>query len=85
MFLSEQGIVSDLLLRQWTEADKQILKNTPFGDLIQYHHNVGNWIRNNYKLWDANNPYVDTKDSYGDKFPDQVSQRIIETCWTKLQ
>ena len=85
MFLSEPDIVSDLLLRKWTEPDKQTLKNTPYDDLIMYHHSVGMWIRNSYLLWDPNNPIVDHRDSMSDNFPDQISQRIIETCWKKLQ
>lgn len=93
MFMTFDEIVNDLLLYQWSEKDKQVLKNTPEKDLIMYHHSVGRWIRNHYKLWDKNNPLT-LKDyqpniqngvDYSERHPDAISMKIIVTAWKQLQ
>ena len=55
-----------------------ILKNTPKKNLINYHHTLGRWIRNNYGLWENN------KELKENKHPDDVSQEIIIATWKKL-
>lgn len=84
-FLTEEQIISDLLLVKLAEQDKREIKKTAEADLIMYHHGFGRWIRNTYGLWDPKNPYVDFNDPMGDNHPDQMSQRIIETVWKRLQ
>lgn len=92
-FLTEDEIVSDVLgkivsdpvaLKQWLETKKK--------DLVSFHFNVGMRIRNMYHLWHPENPNTIVNPKPNSRgivdhplFPDQVSQRIIEKVWKKLQ
>ena len=84
-YLTDAQIISDLLSSQFSEEDKILLKNTEYNDLIKYHHSIGRWIRNHYRLWATNNPNVIRDDPNGPRFPDQISHKIIEECWKRLQ
>ena len=81
--MTEAEIVDDMLKRM-SPVDKHICGHTSKDRLIGFHHGVGTSIRNYYRLWDDNNPYTDNSDPMGDFFADQVSQRIIEGIWEKL-
>lgn len=83
--MEENEIVIDLLLYKFSEQDKRTLKSMQFEDLIKLHFSLGMEIRNRYHLWSKSNPYVDGNDPEGPNHPDQMSMRIIETCWHKLQ
>lgn len=85
MYKTDEEIIRDLLLVQWSEQDKRIFKALPFDEIIRYHSSLGRWIRNNYGLWREDNPYVNLKDSFHDRFPDQVSHAILEEVWKRLQ
>jgi hypothetical protein len=52
-------------------------------DLIIYHHGLGRWIRNNWKLW-ADGPLMEHMRSLGFTHPDDVSSTIIKEFWLKL-
>lgn len=65
--------------------DLAFLRDTPKSDLIQFHMSVGRRIRNYYRLWDANNPYVIITDEQSPFHPDQWSQTVIELLWEKVQ
>lgn len=82
-YLSEDEIVSDLV-NNLSDEEALLLMEIPFDRLIGLHISVGMQIRNQYKLWDRRNPYVDVDDPMGPRFPDQVSQRIIEKVWRKV-
>lgn len=58
-------------------------------DLIQFHHGTGRDIRNDFLLWETDNPYTDTSDPMGPLHPDQYStlvmEKVLEKCkqWVK--
>ena len=93
MYLTLDEIVCDVLLYKLTETAKQELRRLEYDDLIQLHRTFGRDIRNEYKLWDENNPLtmknyqavvVDNVD-VNPKHPDSVSMQIIRQVWRKLQ
>ncbi|MCK5606996.1 hypothetical protein KAR91_34230 [Candidatus Pacearchaeota archaeon] len=94
-FLNEDEIVDDIISKMDTEAKKS-WTDVKEEDLVMGHHTIGMAIRNDYLLWDENNPYTRPADGSDDylvennivtdyNFPDQVSQRIIEKIWQKLK
>lgn len=50
-------------------------------NLISLHHNVGQWIRNKYKLWAPDNPLTEGYNIDSSKHPDDISFKIIEEVW----
>lgn len=52
-------------------------------DLIQYHHGLGRWIRNNWDLWKGG-PLKEHMLSLGFIHPDDMSQALIEEYWNRL-
>lgn len=80
-FLSPNEIIDDILKNQLKSEQIKEFQAIPEDDLIMLHHGFGMWIRNHYLLWDSENPHTDGSDAQGDKFPDQVSQAIIEKMW----
>ena len=83
-FKSPDEIVADLEAKL-DDASRAALKNIKFSNLIGLHFTAGRAIRNEYKLWDPLNPYIDASDVEGDRHPDQVSQKVIEELWRRLQ
>lgn len=92
-FLTEDEIVEDIL-RGLDPPSIRVLKSIKSKDaLIQFHHSVGRYIRNKYKLWDRENPLTlgsdaarqmdDSELAVADEHPDQTSQRIIERVWER--
>lgn len=65
--------------------DKIWLQRSPRNRLIQFHHNIGRWIRNTFELWSR--PFtpeiVDGVDISKDH-PDAISMRVIEDVYNKL-
>lgn len=82
-YLSEDEIVNELVYGL-SKQEVDLLLEIPFDDLIGLHHSVGRQIRNQYKLWDCRNPYVETEHETSPSHPDQMSQRIIEKVWKKV-
>lgn len=90
-FLNEQQIVEDLL-KNLHPTKLGSLAEFKFEDLIQLHHSFGRMIRNEYKLWNQNNPltlldYVPQLEGGCDvnpKHPDAVSFRIMQQVHNKL-
>jgi hypothetical protein len=83
-FMTEDEIVDDWIA-QMSPIDKHTLKDMRKEELIGLHHGTGTAIRNHYLLWNPDNPFTDNSDAMGEKFADQVSQRIIERAWGRLQ
>jgi len=82
-FMSEEEIVTDMLLYQMSENAKQKLKQHRAVDLISLHRKVGRPLRRFYRLEDETNPYVVM--TPGEKnFPDEISMRVIERAWSQL-
>lgn len=89
-FMTEDEIVEDIVAeikRAGSEA-VQAWKGAKFDELIRLHHSVGQNIRNQFGLWEEDNPNVKHNPEPNEHgivddplFPDQVSQRIIERVW----
>lgn len=82
-YMTEAQIMADLPSRIDPDGFATFLK-MPTDELIWCHHGLGQWIRNSYGLWHEWNPYVILQDAQHDNFPDQISQRIIETLHATL-
>lgn len=76
--LTKAQIVEDVLA-SLTEADRVLLKYTPEDRLISYHLTFGMYIRNTYKLWHPDYPYLDGA------HPDDFSFEIIKEVWKRLR
>ena len=76
----------DRLLSSMSEEDKQSLKNTPKKDLIMFHFGLGQYIRNEFGLWQGNTELLKSceKESFF-VHPDEFSSIIIEALWKKLR
>jgi hypothetical protein len=87
-YLSPEEIVNDLLT-SLPKRDLNVIKHTVQKDLIFFHMNLGRDIRNNYKLWDEDNPYTSPKQKthaeYQPIHPDELSFTIIGMLWERLQ
>ena len=67
-----------------TLEEQADLIQTPGKDkLIVYHHGLGQWIRNNWGLWQGG-PLLDHMKSLGFKHPDDMSQSLIEEWWSRM-
>lgn len=82
-FFTEDEIVEQELANLDPKS-RAYLMGLPKDDVIMLHHGTGTRIRNFYRLWDENNPFTDNADPMGDKFADQVSQRIIVRIWESV-
>lgn len=82
-FLTEDQIV-DLILADMSESEFLMLRQMKKPQLIRFHHTVGRYIRNEYRLWDIRNPYTETEHETSPSHPDQTSQRIIEKIWERI-
>lgn len=59
--------------------DKIAILDIPSAEgMIQYHHSIGTWIRNTFKLWHENNPHTI------DKHPDDISHEILKGVWQTI-
>jgi hypothetical protein len=85
LYLSEAQIVDDIFENMSPADRKTWLRVKSKRELISGHHTTGRSIRNRYLLWSPHNPVTDITDPQSDKFPDQVSQRIIEAIWTRCK
>lgn len=83
-FMDEAEIINDILLIQLSEEDKHNLKKFRREDLISLHRSVGQIIRNYYRLWEKDNPYVDTINPTSENHPDELSMRVIGKAWARL-
>lgn len=84
-FLTEEEIVEDLLSDLISDEEQVVIGMSKYEDLIQYHNSLGRYIRNNYQLWDLGNPYIQLHDSKDPNHPDNMSYRIIQTVWKRVQ
>lgn len=66
-----------------SSAEQTKLKNFHKEDLCLYHHGLGRWMRNNWKLWEGG-VLKDYFQSLGLSHPDDMSGVIIESYWNHL-
>lgn len=52
-------------------------------ELIECHHGLGQWIRNNWGLW-AGGPLLDHMKSLGFTHPDDMSSSLIKEYWVRM-
>lgn len=51
-------------------------------ELIQCHHGLGRWIRNNWNLWQGG-PLLEHMRDMGFRHPDDISQSMIREYWCR--
>jgi len=95
-YFTFEEIVIDLLQSLKLET-KKALANVDERDLIFFHLNLGQIIRNNYRLWDENNPLtakwhkephsrrIINDIDYSEDHPDCVSEEVIKAVWRRVQ
>lgn len=72
--------------RKETEQRKKEFLSTPKEKLEMYHSSLGRSIRNEFKLWDNEwVPVIQDGTDCSPDHPDQVSMKVIETVWERLQ
>ena len=87
--MTHQEIIDDVyatIIKEWSvqEQDEFFLTMWKKDSLSSYHHSLGQYIRNHYKLWSI--PWTpELKDGidYSPFHPDSVSMTIIEEVWKK--
>jgi len=64
-------------------ADIEKMKNGTEKDMSLYHHDLGMWLRNNWKIWKGGrlSKYFN---NMGVHHPDDISGIILDTFWCKL-
>lgn len=88
MKLTEEQIVDEVL--KWFDeapvAAQIMFKNSSLKDLHDYHHSLGQDIRNTFKLWENQwTPELIDGVDYSPDHPDAISMRIIQTVWNKIK
>jgi len=53
-------------------------------DMIQYHHGLGRWMRNNWGLWGEGSRLAKWFNSKGIMHPDDMSGIILDSFWRHL-
>lgn len=66
-----------------TPEEQMMVTQMTKDDLIQCHHGLGRWIRNNWGLWQGG-PLLEHMKAMGFKHPDDISQSIIEEWWARM-
>lgn len=97
-YLTKQQIVNEIVSKM-TEEDKNELKTLHRDEMFKFHNHVGRYIRNEYKLWNRDNPltavwFIDNESGneefirngidYHPCHPDQVSTEILEGVWDEI-
>lgn len=59
------------------------IKDTSLSGLCKYHHTMGRWIRNHWKLWEGGK-LKSHMESLGFTHPDDMSSVILDSFWSKL-
>lgn len=84
----------DRLMSTMRVEDLATLRDTPEGNLIQYHFSLGVHIRNEFGLWQGNDELLrsccaEIDDPWlreiATNNPDKASGVIIEALWQRLQ
>ena len=97
-YLNKRQIIDDIVSKM-TEEDKIELQTLQRNEMFKFHNIVGRFIRNEYKLWNRDNPltalwFIDEESGnqdfmrngidYHPCHPDQVSNEILEGVWDEL-
>jgi hypothetical protein len=75
-----------VILAMLEEKDLSEIAQMPFADLINLHFGLGQWIRNNLGLWQADSALMKAIQAHTPSIhPDDASTVIIEALWHRLQ
>jgi hypothetical protein len=73
-----------VLLEMLVPEDIKAMSEMPERDMIQFHHNLGRWIRNNWGLWRKHSNLYDYFIALGIQHPDDMSGIILASFWRHL-
>lgn len=79
-FWSVLEMTEDLIARS-SKEDRDTWRTIDESQLIEGHHGIGRNIRNDYRLWDPENPYTKLEDPDGELHPDAVSMDVMGRVW----
>ncbi len=68
---------------QLSDSDKESIRENDGTSLVRFHHSLGTWLRNTWRLWDKNE-LSDSLVSEGITHPDDISMLIITAYWYHL-
>jgi len=87
-YMSEDQIVKHIITRAAGTMAQTMWRTIKLSELAKLHSSKGREIRNEYGLWDAENPHTVQAPGPGEKgyvdhplFPDQVSFRVMQRVW----
>jgi hypothetical protein len=83
MYLSEEEIVTDMLLYRLVEKEKLTLRSVPTSDLNDLCKETAPAVVKHYRLDDINNPYA-VHETPSKNSPTDVGNRIIKKVWSRL-
>lgn len=83
LFLSEEGMITDMLLYQLSEDEKRKVRTVPITDLYRLCEHANASIIKLYRLDDNENPYVDQTIA-ADNRPSVISTRVVKQIWSRL-
>jgi hypothetical protein len=72
----------DRILELLPDDDRNTIAEMKKDDLTGLHFSMGQWIRNNFGLWEPGSPLL--KDT-GAESADDASGVIIDALWTRLR
>jgi len=72
------------ILAGLTDAEKDVIRNTPLADLEMLHFGLGTTIRNECGLWDGNTALLAACGSET-MHPDAASDVILRAVWERLR
>ena len=75
-----------VILAMLEDKDLSEIAQMPFAELFNLHFGLGQWIRNNLGLWQANSALMKSIQAPPPGIhPDDASTVIIEALWHRLQ
>ncbi|MDY0314154.1 MAG: hypothetical protein RBR32_03670 [Bacteroidales bacterium] len=75
----------DLLFIMLDKTIIKEMKSKSLEEMIQYHHGLGQWIRNNWLLWDMKSEIsIWFKENYNVTHGDDKSGLILDAFWHRL-
>lgn len=83
MFLTEEEIVTDMLLYRLTEVDKSKIRQLEAHEVKELFADWSQTLIDHYRLHDENNPYV-VADAMHDNYSIKVAFRVVARVWARL-
>jgi len=80
-YLTEEEMVR-AIISTLTDEDIGAIRSMEKKDMIQYHHGVGTFIRNKFRLWDEENPLTGKGGEIS--HPDEISMRVLNGVWEEV-